>query len=124
MAFMTMQCFKTTNSLGKSKEIDNGKLSFPTDQDLTNNRKTKKQFSEDYFESLKVYDEEYNNKFMTIFDKINNVSKGFILPNEMYNISSEESSVNSLNTITELNDSNFNQDASLLGHIFTPEQQF
>ena len=123
MAFMTMQCFKTTNSFGKSQEIYDAKLSFLTDQDLTNNRKTKKQFSEDYFESLKVYDEEYNNKFMTIFDKMNNVSKEFILPNEMYNISSEESSVNSVNAMTELNDSNHNQDASLFGHIFTQEQR-
>ena len=54
---------------------------------------------------------------------MNNVSRGFILPNEMYNISSEESSVNSVNTMTELNDSNHNQDASLFGHIFTQEQR-
>ena len=121
MAFMTMQCFKTTHSFGKSQEIYDAKLSFLTDQDLTNNRKTKKQFSEDYFESLKVYDEEYNNKFMTIFDKMNNVSKEFILPNEMYNISSEESSVNLVDTMTELNDNNHNQDASLFEHIFTSE---
>ena len=108
MAFMTIQCFDTTNSVAILSRVDNEKFSLATNQHLINNRKTKKQISEDYFEPLKEYDEEYNNKFVTIFHEMNNVSKESILPNEEYNVSSEKLSVSSLNTTTELYDSNHN----------------